>query len=345
SDLGYFYFPYRLTATYRGAENSTYLKDMDNTFITIVVPFPRPELKVCGLEIKNSGFSLWGNNPREDEKSYICFKVKNTGKGKAENTTVVVLAGEKELERKNICLEPGEEMEFKVKWIPENEGKINISVKVYEPDEPNAIEKGLNTEPDVGENQRGYYYAIVLLSVLVILALIWWMAGNIEGADEIMARFTRNLRIKLADFLETWARRLKIGVSEAVEKGIPFIPTGTITSWDGQPTIGGSGRYKPWSIEEENILKEGKKDIITVEIKIPPPEPEGIMEDTADIETFEWVTARGEKERIMVDKETLSKLRHPKMYICSLCDRTFVSINPKAKCPWCNKNAIFLQEM
>ena len=124
-----------------------------------------------------------------------------------------------------------------------------------------------------------------------------------------------------------------------------FIPTGSITSWEGEPTMNGSGKFAPWSIEEENIQRTRKKDIITVVIKIPPPEPEIVIEDEEEMESFEWVTSKGKKEEIKVDKGTLTKLSHPKIYICSLCDRNFVSIDINAKCPWCTGKAIFLQEI
>ena len=110
--------------------------------------------------------------------------------------------------------------------------------------------------------------------------------------------------------------------------------------------MNGSGKYKPWLIDEENLQKYGKKrDVFTVQIILPPEEPEEPIEVEPEMETFEWLTMQGKTQQIKVDKQTLSKLSHPKIYICSLCDRTFVSIELDAKCPWCSGKAIFLQGM
>jgi len=70
-----------------------------------------------------------------------------------------------------------------------------------------------------------------------------------------------------------------------------------------------------------------------------------MIEEGPEMETFEWVTVKGETGSINVDKRTLSKISHPKMYICSLCDRNFVSVDESARCPWCGGKAIFIQDM
>jgi len=223
-------------------------------------------------------------------------------------------------------------------------GKINISVEASHSNELNANSIDRNNMIDVEASEGITYYAIVVITILVILTLIFWMVSYVEGADLNMAKFAGNLKIKIARILELLAGKLKtedIVESETVE----FIPTGSITSWDGATTLSGSGKYKPWSIEQENLVKIKKKDVMTINIKLPPPETEYKFEETEEVETFEWVTNQGSTEQIKVDKRTLSKISHPKIFICSLCDRTFVSIEPNARCPWCGGKAIFLQDM
>jgi len=343
----YSYHPYTVTASYQGATETIQFDDFEEDSAEIIVPFQRPDLKVLDLEIEHRGFSVWESQVREDEKSHILFTVRNEGQGEAVNATVVVRVGNRNLKVDRFSLKSGDEKDFKVSWVPGTEGKINISVKVSHSDELNATENSLISRVHVGDNQRGYYYLIIVIAVLVISALIWWMTGRIEGADEDMVKITRNLRIKLANIFDSWARKLRVKDADMYEETHSFIPVGDIYSWDGEPTLSGSGKCHPWMIENENNLIEHKKkkDIITLQIKVPPPEVEMVIDEGPEMETFEWVTSRGRKESIQVDKRTLIKISHPKMYICSLCDRNFVSVEGKAKCPWCTGKAIFLQDM
>jgi hypothetical protein len=161
-----------------------------------------------------------------------------------------------------------------------------------------------------------------------------------------MATFSRRIRGGLANLFGGWARRLTPDEDIDLRTTQPFVPNGSIYSWDGESTMSGSGKFAPWSIADENLLRGKRKDIITVEIKIPLPEPEIVeVEDGPEVEVFEWRTERGNRESIKVDKVTLTKIRHPKMFICSLCDRNFVSVDRSVKCPWCAGKAYFLQDM
>ena len=340
------YFPYSVKVRFRGIENSTTITDEKNLNISLNVPFLRPLLEVGGLKVKNHGFSLFEDSPRVDEDSDILFYVKNTGKGTASNTTVMIMVDDRIASIKHITLGPGEKRGFSVPWTPEHEGKINISVKVYDPDEPDPTASGPEIGIEASENQRGYYYGIVLLSILAMAAMVWWIGRNIEGADEVMAEFTKKLRIKFADFLESIAVRLKTQTAEYVgaEPLSDVIPTGDITAWQG-PSLSGTGRFEPWSIDDTIRAGRGrKKDVITVTIKVPPPEPEVVIEEP-ETETFEWVTTKGEKQKLKVDKKTLEKFTHPRLFICSRCDHSFVSTDRNAKCPWCGGNAILLKDL
>ena len=119
----------------------------------------------------------------------------------------------------------------------------------------------------------------------------------------------------------------------------------SIYTWDGDVKLSGSGRYHPWNMEDENTLREKNPDVMTIRIKIPIPEVALVDEDVPEMETFEWVTAKGKKEQIQVDKRTLTKLSHPKMFICKNCDRNFVSVEPGADCPWCAGTSLFLEDL
>ena len=340
----YSFHPYTVRVNYQGIEITSLLEDEDSDRHVIVVPYLRPNLTLEKLEIENLGFSLLEDRTRENEQSFIRFVVRNVGEGKATNATVIVNVGTRTLTTKLVTLDPGEKKDFKIRWTPDYEGKINISVEVSVPNELNVTENSLFTWIDVGEDQRGYYYLSVLLTVLMISALIWWMAGNIEGADEDMAEFSRKTKKWLSGLFESWAKKLSTEENESYEDSPIPIPAGDIYSWDGEVTMSGSGKCNPWSLEDENLLKERKKDVMTVQIKIPLPEPE-IVEEIPEMEVFEWITSKGEKESIQVDKRTITKISHPKMYICSLCDRNFVSAAKAAKCPWCSGKAYFIQDM
>jgi len=337
--------PYTVTAVYKGVEKAVTVDEFGENGTVIIVPFLRPEFRVMDLEIAHKGFSIWSDDPRVDETSYVKFTIKNIGKGRAEDALVTVKTGSSTLKITRITLGPGEEHDFRIQWIPGHKGKINISVEVSHSDELNASENDLTASIQVGENQGGYYYLVVLLTILVISTLVWWMVGSIEGADDDMAEIGRNLRMKLAKVLEGWSRWLSVEPAEFPDDISEFIPSGDIYAWDGQPTLSGTGKYHPWTIEDENLIREKKRDIITVKIHMPNPETEMVIEEEAELETFEWVTVKGDTESIKVDKRTLTKISHPKMYICSLCDRNFVSVDESARCPWCGGKAIFIQDM
>ncbi len=339
------FFPYELTCQYKGYENTASIENPDNSTVLVVIPYQRPVLKVTDLIIENTEFGVWNRDPRKDQQATISFRVWNTGKGDARNVTLIFRIDGHEQYRHHTSINAGKTKKFELEWTPEKKGKVNISVKVYDPEELNVSEKGPAIECHVGEDQSGYYYLIVIITIIVIFLMIWWMAANIEGADEIMADFARNLKNRLADILESLAGKLRVeDLQEEPEIQIS-VPSGTITMWDGQQTLNGSGKYLPWSIIEENIRKSKRQDVMTVEIEIPAPDVEFPVDDGSGMETFEWITNHGEKQQIKVDRRTLSQISHPKVYICSLCDRNFVSIDPRANCPWCNGKAIFLQDM
>lgn len=321
------------------------LNESENSLSAIIdVEFLRPNLIVKDLEVKSIGFSIIHDKVRKDEEALITFTIRNRGEGLAEGSTVIVRQGESTIYTKTFSLDHLKDKDFEISWTPDFEGKINISVKVSDPNELNDSENSLSTIIDVGEEQRGYYYVSILLTVLVLLALIRWMAGNIEGANKDMAEFSRNLKRWLSGLFETWASKLTDEDERDLADSSNFIPSGDIYSWDGESALTGTGKFTPWTIEDENILREKKTDVMTIQIKIPLPEPE-IIEDIPEMETFEWVTAHGQKETIQVDKRTIMKISHPKMFICSLCDKNFVSVNQAAKCPWCSGKAYFIQDV
>ena len=338
------YHPYTISVQFQGVEDSFEIDDLGSLEHSITLNFLRPDLEVSDLKVKSHGFSILSDRVRENEESEISFTVKNVGEGLANGSTVTVRADTLTIFEEQITLIPGDSKDFTFSWKPRTEGKINISVEVTDHNESNVSENSLATIVNVGADQRGYYYLCVVLTVLVLSALIWWMAGNIEGADEDMAEFSRKIKMKLAALFGSWSRRLSSGEDGALDTRYPFIPGGDLYSWDGEPALSGSGKYAPWSIEDENLLRARKKDVITVQIKIPLPEPE-VVEEGPEMEVFEWMTERGQKESIKVDKRTLNKIRHPKMFICSLCDRNFVSVDTSVKCPWCGGKAYFLQDM
>lgn len=140
------------------------------------------------------------------------------------------------------------------------------------------------------------------------------------------------------------AMRLNESPAEEPENDASPIPAGNIYSWDGEPALNGTGTFSQWSIQDENIIRTRKMDVMTIRIRIPPPDPV-IVDVLPEMETFEWMTAHGKKESIRVDKRTLSMISHPKMFNCSQCNRHFVGVEQTARCPWCSGRAQYVQEL
>lgn len=341
------YSPYTVTCTYEGVSGTNTVSTSQPFIdVDIILPYLRPDLVIQDLEVAYRGFSVSGNEPRKNEDARIEFTIRNDGEGRSNDSEVIVREGIKEIYRRTFSLDAGGEREFEFSWTPRYEGKVNISVRVIDSNELNESQNSLSAMIDVGEEQRGYFYVSILLTVLIILGLILWMAGNIEGANKDMAEFSRNMKKWLSGLFESWSQKLTVEEDEDMgsNDGPLVIPSGEIYSWDGESALSGSGKFTPWSMEDENLIRIRKSDVMEVKIKIPLPEPE-IIDDVPEMETFEWMSALGKKETIKVDKRTISKISHPKMFICALCDRNFVSVEPAAKCPWCSGKAYFLQDM